>query len=269
MFNFIAETRITRTKLIAPALGFLHGVFLVLIVVLYSMSSYEDALYDQLVNKFTETSMSQQEMALSLLSESHMLLNSRHKLFSGDDYIGMRDSLFRSADVQLIDARFSCGSYSHVLGRLLQRAGFEIRLAQMKCDNVWGCHIVLEAKVDDRFVSLDSLYNVAFIRSDGKLASFSEVGENWSDYKRQLPSGYPDWFAYEDVRYTNWSKIPLLMPAAKNLLSVFIGDKVNRVSVRSLVLNVYKAYLYILMTGYLMLIFFNIYVLVWRRGSRG
>jgi hypothetical protein len=60
---------VATTKLVVPLLGFLHGVLLILVVVLYSMSSYEDALYDELVNKFTDPSMSQQDVVLSLLKE--------------------------------------------------------------------------------------------------------------------------------------------------------------------------------------------------------
>ena len=82
------------------------------------------------------------------LHKTHFLLKPREELFEGEENINLRDALFRSSDIQLIDAKGACGSYTHVLGRLLQRAGFEVRIAQMKCGENWGCHILLEANID-------------------------------------------------------------------------------------------------------------------------
>jgi hypothetical protein len=167
----------------------------------------------------------------------------------------------------LIDARGDCGSYSHVLGRLLQRAGFEIRLAQMKCGTQWGCHILIEASVDGGFVSLDALYNLAFFRSDGSLASFEEIGRDWDDYKVQAPEGYPAKYAYEGVRYTNWDKIPALKSTVKGVLRVFLGGEIETLSIRSWVLNVYKAYLLIFLFGYALLVIFSGYIMLLRNKS--
>lgn len=256
---------LSKAKLTIPILAFVHGALLMMTLVMFIMSSYEDELYDQIALKLTQPEMSQQEAALSILQGAHNLLKPRQMLFAGDSYINLRDNLFRSADVQLIDAKGNCGSYAHVLGRLLQRAGFEVRLAQMKCGDQWGCHILLEARVDGRFVSLDALYNLAFFRPDGALASYEEVSQNWSVYKAQTPDDYNNWFRYEDVRYTNWTKIPYLMPAGKKILKVFIGDRIETLSIRSWVLNVYTTYMAILMLGYALLLIFSFYVVVARK----
>jgi len=151
------------SRFIVTLLGFLHGVMVSLLFVLYLMSSYEDGLFDQIVESLLSPEMSEQEAVLALMNGTHVMLKPRQELFSGIEYVGLRDGVFGSSDTQLIDARGNCGSYTHVLGRLLQRANYEIRIAQMKCGDVWGCHILLEAKVDGRFVSLDALYDLAFI----------------------------------------------------------------------------------------------------------
>jgi hypothetical protein len=229
------------------------------------MSNYEDELYDRLVDQFVQPEMSQQETAQSLLHATHGLLQSRQTLFSGGGYHNIRDKYFRSADIQLIDAQGDCGSYSHVLGRLLQRAGFEVRLIQMRCGARWGCHILIEAKVGGRFVGLDPLYNLAFVRPDGMLASANEIGGDWRTFKHQVPQNYPQQFSYEGVRYTNWNKIPFFMPAVKGVLRVFLGDKVETVSIRSWVLNVYKTYLFSLVFGYALLVLLSGYLLTLRK----
>lgn len=242
----------------------MHGAVLMAITVLLVMSNYENDLYDQLVLKFTTPEMSQQQVALGLLHATHTLLKPRQILFGDSRQTNIRDKLFRSSDIQLVDAKGGCGSYAHVLGRLLQRAGFEIRLAQMKCGNTWGCHILLEANIDGRFVVLDSLFDLAFVKPDGKLANFREVRQNWAAYKDQVPKDYNHGYAYEDVRYTNWDKVPLLMPAAKQVLGVFLGTKIDTLSVRSWVLNVYKAYMQILLVMYVFLLLFSIYIVLLR-----
>ena len=79
---------------------------------------------------------------------------------------------------------------------------------------------------------------------------------------------YNGWFAYEDVRYTNWTKIPLVMPATKRILALFVGDRVETLSIRSWVLNVYKTYMYILLCAYACLLIFSVYrIKAWSRAA--
>jgi len=253
-----------KSQFVVPALAFAHGVLLTAAFIMFLMSNYEDQLYDRLLQEFTQPEMSQQDIVLKLLSDTHYLLKPRQKLFAGGEFNNVRDKFLRSSDIQLIDAHGDCGSYSHVLARLLQRAGLDVRLAQMKCGTQWGCHILIEANVDGRFVSLDALYNLAFFRPDGRLASIDEIGRNWGDYKSQTPEGYPSFYAYEDVRYTNWEKIPVLMPAAKGVLALLLGGDIETLSIRSWVLNVYKAYMHIILFGYALLAIFSGYTVLVR-----
>ncbi len=62
---------------------------------------------------------------------------------------------------------------------------------------------------------LDPSYDLVFRKPDGNFASFSDVNSNWNWYKNQPPKDYNTDYKYEEVRYTNWNKIPLIMPTLK------------------------------------------------------
>lgn len=250
-----------KSKFQLAILGFLHGATWMIFFVFWIMSNYEDGLYDQIVKNTIAADMNDQQKAILLLHKTHFLLKPREELFEGEENINLRDALFRSSDIQLIDAKGECGSYTHVLGRLLQRAGFEVRIAQMKCGENWGCHILLEANIDGKFVSLDPLYDIAFEKNDGTLASFEEIGQNWDHYKLQAPENYLYRFAYEDVRYTNWDKIPVVMPIIRKILGIFMKNEIETFSVRSMVLNVYKTYMILLSIFYIGLIAASCFIL--------
>lgn len=161
----------------------------------------------------------------------------------------------------LLDAKGACGSHTHVLGRILQQANIPVRIAQMKCVvDAWGFHIVLEAKLNNNFVVLDPLFDMAFENEDGTLASFLEAQENWTYFQNQLPDAYNPKYSYQDVRYTHWEKIPILMPLAKKMLRVFGGDAVDTLSIRALVLNLYRAYTVAILVFYLLLLMFTVLV---------
>jgi hypothetical protein len=210
--------------------------------------------------------MTDREKVISLLNTAHHILKPRRQdYFGGKDYINVRDTLFRSSDIQLIDAKDACGSYTHVLARLLQRSGYTVRIAQMKCNSDdWGCHILLEVLVDGDWVVLDASYNLYFINEKKNLAGFREVGADWDYFRKQVPSDYDNRYAYADVRYTNWNKIPVLMPLIKRMLDFAFGDKSESISLRAYVLNVYRTYLIITLVLYAMLIAWSVYA--YRRG---
>jgi len=132
----------------------------------------------------------------------------------------------------------------------------------MDCGNgERSCHIFVEAKIDDVFVPLDSMYEVYFRNTNGALATSLDVGENWTIYSKQLPKSYPSYFDYAHIRYTNWEKIPVIMPLIKKSLSLFIGDEIERVSLRPYFLNTYKVSLLMIFSVYtlfLLLIFIRV-----------
>ena len=105
-----------KSKFQLAILGFLHGATWMIFFVFWIMSNYEDGLYDQIVKNTIAADMNDQQKAISLLHETHLLLKPREELFEGEENINLRDALFRSSDIQLIDAKGDCGSYTHVLG---------------------------------------------------------------------------------------------------------------------------------------------------------
>ena len=237
---------------------FLHGALIVAMLVCVMMSRYENQLIDSIVSRTVTQDMSDRQKALALLNQTHELLKPRAALFGGSERVGIRERLFTSADVHLMDGKGACGSYAGVLTRLLQRTGIDARLAQMKCGNEWGCHINLEAKIDGEYVVLDPLYNLAFVSEEGTLANFQEVGNNWEYYKSQVPENYYPAYQYEDVRYTNWQKIPVLMPLIKSVLDFTMGAKANQISIRSYVLNIYQTYFWFIVFCYTFLLVLTI-----------
>jgi len=224
--------------------GFILGVMLFLKL----SSNYEELLFDRIISKTFESGrvLEDEERLLGLLDSTYKLLNPRKNFFGGKEWLSVRDKLLRSSDVQMLDGG-ACGTHSHVLAKLLKQSNIPIRIAQMKCGNEYGCHIVVEAKLSNKFVVLDPLYNLSFRNTNGQLASFSEISQDWDFYKKQVPEDYVMKMKYEGVRYTNWDKIPVLMPLLKKLLTTFFGDDAENISIRSYVLNLYLTYFYFLM----------------------
>jgi hypothetical protein len=232
-----------------------HALFLVSIWWLMSLSGYEDRLFQWLVAKTVTPAMSQEAKALALMHRTHELVGPNAKVFSERPRESFRGGLLLSADVMLQEGYGWCGAFTLVLARALREAGFDVRLAQMKVGDQWGGHILLEAKVDDRWVALDAAYDHAFRRPDGRLASFADISHHWDEYKVQVPPGYAAEYDYDDVRYANWNKIPVAGPAAKALLSRVFGEEpVHTFSPRVYMLNMYVVAAWVLLLLYLVLV---------------
>ncbi|MDB4056852.1 hypothetical protein N9522_00695 [Candidatus Thioglobus sp.] len=222
--------------------------------VLNISANYEDSLYERIIERVVKPEYSQEKNSIALLQASYDLLHPRLVFFDGKgDHLGIRDKFFRSSDIQLLDGG-ACGTHVHVLARLLQKINIPVRIAQMECKKKYGCHIVLEAYINNKYMVMDPLFNLTFKNKNGTFASFDEVKNNWDYFTAQLPKAYDRMYAYEGVRYTNWDKIPLVMPLAKKILRLFIKDKVEYISIRSYVLNVYKTYFIMLSFLYILLL---------------
>jgi hypothetical protein len=131
---------------------------------------------------------------------------------------------------------WSCGQFSGALMRSLRAAGYNSRFVQMRAEGIWGQHIVVEAAVGQRWVLLDPLYDLAFHRPDGRLASALELQRDWPVYVSQVPRRYDPKLRYEAFRYTNWDAFPLwlIRPAAA---AVFGEAAVATFSLSSHLLN--------------------------------
>ena len=93
------------------------------------------------------------------------------------------------------------------------------------------------------------------------------MSDGWSSYQSQVPewrSGakpsseeYYDvgFFDYADVQYTNWQKIPILMPAAHAVLRRIMGEeRADLVSIRTMVFDTNRVYWMLSVVFYVLLV---------------
>lgn len=172
----------------------------------------------------------------------------------------MKTRLFRSGDMQLLDASGSCGNFSHVLAEFCKTLGMPVRMVQLKQNGYYGAHIIVEAKVDGKWAAADCLFKMYFVKPDSSLASMEEVRKDVAYFAKQFPPNYPYADAYADFRYTNWDKIPVIMPAFKWLLTQIKGEEfIASFSLRSYLLNLHKAQFFILLFLYIPVFFITLY----------
>lgn len=212
------------------------GALLGTSLLLHVLAEQEDALLDDIVAKATRPEWSEQRKLVALTEVTHRLMKPRLNFFQGQGQSSFRMSWFRTVDMELVEARGSCGSFTHVLARLLDRAGIAYRIFQMYCDSTatWGCHILLEAKVDGAWKSVDASYNVVFP------LPAREIGRNWARMKTLVPADYDPQYHYADLRYTNWEKVPVLMPAIRSAIRAVAPEFADTFSMRTYFLDAYR-----------------------------
>jgi hypothetical protein len=196
------------------------------------------------------------EVQLSKNKEEDLLLHSLHLakylgdtrsfIFQKNKLNSWETSLIHPVTVDLMTTDGACGSYSFILSYILYELKIPYRIAQMKVGNTNSGHVLVEAKTSKGWVVLDGSYDLCFRNNDGGLASFSEVGNNWEFYKKQVPGNYNLMYCYQGVRYTNWSKIPVVMPMIKKVLEIFLGrEKVEKISIRNYFLRKFRVLFYL------------------------
>jgi hypothetical protein len=226
-------------------LTFLNGFLLASLFYFKTEASYEHELFkaihfDISSNKLKSTD-SQDSVAIKVMQACHNLMVGREPVFEGKEFQGFESSLLAPTSIDLMTARGACGSFAMVLARVLQGYKFQVRIAQMKSKGIFAAHNIVEAKTNHGWVVLDPFFNVCFENPSHQLASFEDVKNNWNYYKSQLPSGYNMNYRYEDVRYSNWTKIPVLMPALKKMLDLTIGkQRADGISLRTHFLRKYN-----------------------------
>jgi hypothetical protein len=221
---------------------FANGFLIAIFLFCRMQDDYENRLFASIAKNITagEENATQDEVIKKAVSTTYYLLNKRLEVFNSSATGGFLDNVIHPLSADMMTAEGACGSFSAVLCRVMNTMGFTTRFAQMKVDGKYGGHIIIEAKAVNGWVVLDPLYNLCFTRPDGHLASFNDVKADWRWYKGQVPAGYDQRYKYEGVRYNNWNKIPLLMPALKKTLSLFISEEqIGQISLRSYFLKKY------------------------------
>ena len=232
----------TKKVFLVSIIFTIHGFFSTSIFFLSILSEYHDGIFKQISDEYLKKDLNEKELALALMNETHNLLKPRLKLFKNKPKIGFRDKFLRSSDINLIDNRIDCGGYALVLGNLLDKAKYKFRFGQMSCssNNLYGCHIIVEAKINGKYSILDPTFNLYFINQDQSLASVREVLKNWDNYKNQVPDDYNMEYDYHGMRYTNWDKIPIVSKVVKKIMYYFMGDQIEVFSARKYLINRYN-----------------------------
>jgi hypothetical protein len=221
--------------------------------------NYEKQLFNAMADYVKENTqkvkVSDENLLLQSLHLTYYLGRSRSFIFKNKKIHSIESSLIHPVTVDLMTANGACGSYAYILSRLLNELNIPNRIAQMKVGGLYGGHILVEAKIADKWVVLDGSYDLCFKKRDGSLASFEDVQTNWDYYRSQVPANYDSHYRYEGVRYTNWNKIPVVMPLIKNILYLIMGkEKAEGFSLRILFLRKFLVLFLITAFVYLLLI---------------
>lgn len=236
-----APFRLIRNKFFF--LIFLNGFILALIGYFYTENNYEEKIFDALALQVTQTSNSQNtdSLLLTSLHVTHELERYRLSVFGDKEIRTFKSDLIRPVTFDLMTGNGACGSFSYVLARILNQMSIPTRFAQMKVNGEYGGHILVEAFNGSSWVILDPSYDLAFRKENGSLASFADVQHNWKKFSTQVPEGYNPIYSYSGVQYTNWDKIPVVMPALKQVLSLTMGEEEAAVfSIRNLFLRKFE-----------------------------
>jgi hypothetical protein len=239
----------------------LNGFLLASLLYFYMEDSYEKQVFQALTNHVNVASAHTQNkdtLILHSLHLTHVLGERRIDIFTKEN-ISTLKSFIHPVTYDLQTTQGACGSYSYILSRLLKEQNIESRIAQMTVKGTPAGHMVVEAKTSHGWAVIDPTYDVFFTKADGTLADFKEVSGNWEHYKKQVPANYDQHYAYAGVRYTNWDKIPVVMPVLKQLMYVAIGkERTNSFSMRTLFLRKYNVLFNVTLTVYLLLIFITL-----------
>lgn len=248
---------------------FLNGFILALIGYFYTENNYEEKIFDALSIQVTQTTTSQKtdSILLTSLHVTHELEKYRLSVFGNKDIRTFKSDLIRPVTFDLITGNGACGSFSYVLARILNQLSIPTRFAQMKVNGEFGGHIVVEAFNGSNWVVLDPSYDLAFRKENGGLASFAEVQHDWLKYSKQVPQDYNASYSYSDVQYTNWNKIPVVMPAIKEVLNITMGEKqADEFSIRNLFLRKFQFLFRLSLVVYIL--FTIVLIRLYRKQSR-
>jgi len=218
-------------------------------------SKYEAQLFSAISKNIKDSlpaNYSKQIYALKATETAYYLEENRYIIFGNKQITGVKANFFRPSTVDLMTGNGACASYAAVLARILKADGMQVRIGQMKVNGLYGGHMFVETKTENGWIVLDPMFNLAFKKPDGSLAQFKDLQQNWDLYKSQVPANYKSEYSFRDVRYTNWNKIPVLTPAIKSMLNLFIGtEKANLISIRPYLLRNYNKLAWV--TGFMLL----------------
>jgi hypothetical protein len=268
VFNYLKTSPVNTSPVVVPLftyyfkcafklikslyfLAFINGLLVTSLFYTAIEANYEASIYNSIVESINTESAARENkdsFLVKALQLTYSLEHSRQPIFEGKKIDGLKSVLLRNSLDDLLTGRGACGSASAILLRILESNGYEVRFGQMKVNNVDGGHIIIETrKNSDNWIVLDPLFNCCFKKPDGQLASFKDVHNNWNYYKQQVPINYPKEYKYEEVRYTNWNKVPVLGHSIKRILTFSLGkEATEQISLRPLLQKKFQVLFYMI-----------------------
>jgi len=122
----------------------------------------------------------------------------------------------------------SCGSYSRVVVALLSQVDIPARVMILRDENDRSLHAVVNARIDGRWRVADPLYGIVFTKPDGGLATADDLRKDRDLFlanANRNPSYPIDVFTYDNFALMNWRKIPVVLPAVREVLAAAIGEQ--------------------------------------------
>ena len=192
-------------------------------------------------------------LPVRLMNATYLLLRDRGQALSARKY-PLRQGIYSSGLDHLQTGMGACASFAWVLAELLQVAGYESRMAQLRCKDQPTCycgpeelcHTVVEVLDAGRWVVLDPVRNLFYLNSSGQPASMAEIGSSAASPFLSFQGGLAPEYKYvplssydlrgDSVVYTNWKKLPVVGGAISDFLAAQ-GMPLYGVSLRSKVLN--------------------------------
>ncbi|MBX9785428.1 MAG: hypothetical protein K2X48_19250 [Chitinophagaceae bacterium] len=221
----------------------LNGLLAASLFFFATEASYEKELFSaisQNIKKELPQNFTDQDYALKALETTGYLQNNRSAVFGSSGIKGITANFFHPSTVDLMTNEGACGSYVVALLRILKSNNIQVKTGQMKVNGIYGGHMILEAWIENRWVVMDPTFGLYFKNDDGSWASFKQLQANWNFYKHQTPQDYNQEYQYEDMRYTNREKIPVLTPAIKSIFNVILGrEMADSISIRPYLLRSY------------------------------
>lgn len=243
-------------------LMFLNGFLLASLFYFKMEATYESGLFASIkssIDNRLDSDDTQDSILVKAMATCHDLMSNRAPIFEGTRLLGPQSDFFHGTSVDLMTTQGACGSYSQVMAMILKTYNYPVRIAQMKAGGAWAAHNIVEVKTHHGWVVLDPTFNAHWVRPDGRLASFDDVHKDWGYYSHQVPTNYDLQYRFDDVRYSNWGKIPVIMPAIKGVLNLIVGKaKADTISMRTWFLQIYSIYFYVFLFLYIPVFLFTI-----------
>jgi len=254
----------------SPRQLLIHVLFVLVFLYLTAASRQEDVLFENIVRVARIQTQGQTDTVFvkQLMVLINKMMHDRNDIFQNTEQLTFKDKWIHSVDADLMYGAGSCGGFSKVLARSLKKAGFQVRIGQMLVNHTYGGHILLETYLPalHKWVVMDPLFLLTFTNHQGVWASYQEVHQNWHYYQTQIQTNYNYHYNYAGIRYTNWTKIPVLGNLTYQVLKLVKGNEFAATfSLRPYLLDSYRFFKWVIAVSYAAFIILS-FILLYKLG---